>query len=195
MLWIYAIRIHEWIVIYIFPVLVRNVQYAINEVDQQVQAIAEGLAQVVPARLFFMLRWDELSTLVCGIPSCDLALLREATVYSDFTTDSPRAKHFWAVCVSFHVDIKMFKAILNALKVLCVFDCHVCIPEVYLTQHHIPVTRLWKWCQTQRGLSFCGPFYHMPVLVRVRHLSPRDLNSFKPFSTGLCGVVPGCRWH
>lgn len=25
-----------------------------------------------------------------------MALLREATVYSDFTTDSPRAKHFWA---------------------------------------------------------------------------------------------------
>ena len=81
--------------------LVRDRQYAINEIDRQVQAIAEGLAQIVPARLFFMLRWDEMSTLVCGIPNFDLALLREAAVYADFPANSARAKNFWAVCCLF----------------------------------------------------------------------------------------------
>merc|ERR1712048_891910 len=72
-----------------------RLRFAIDEMDVQIDAIRAGLAEMVPARLFFLLRWDEMAKKVCGTPIVDVQLLKDATVYTNCSASSPRVKHFW----------------------------------------------------------------------------------------------------
>jgi hypothetical protein len=71
-----------------------RLKFAISEIDAQVNAIRQGLAEIVPARLLFLLRWDELATAVCGLPIVDVELLKKATKHK-FDSNTRRAKSFW----------------------------------------------------------------------------------------------------
>jgi len=72
-----------------------RLNFAMQEFDKQIDAIRAGLAEIVPTRILFTLRWDTLCTLTCGIPEVDLQLLKDATVYKRWSAGSPAVKAFW----------------------------------------------------------------------------------------------------
>ena len=55
--------------------------FRLHEFDQQVAAVREGLARVVPVPLLSLFRGYELETMVCGSPDIPLALLKAVATY------------------------------------------------------------------------------------------------------------------
>lgn len=55
--------------------------FRLHEFDQQVAAVREGLARVVPVPLLSLFRGYELETMVCGSPDIPLALMKSVATY------------------------------------------------------------------------------------------------------------------
>ena len=67
----------------------------LNEGKIQIQAIRNGLEQVIPIGLLKLLSWNELEMLVCGKPILDVELLKENTLYSGCSENDELIKNFW----------------------------------------------------------------------------------------------------
>jgi len=55
--------------------------FRLHEFDDQVNAVREGLARVVPVPLLSLFSGYELETLVCGSPDIPLTLLKSVATY------------------------------------------------------------------------------------------------------------------
>nr|CAD7427832.1 unnamed protein product [Timema monikensis] len=57
--------------------------YRLHEFDEQVKAVKEGMARVVPVPLVSLFSGYELQTMVCGSPDIPLALLKSVATYKE----------------------------------------------------------------------------------------------------------------
>jgi len=71
--------------------------YKIAELAPQLNALAKGMAEIVPRCATSLFTWHELEKLVCGSPHFDLDFWREHTTYRGYTEDDPTIELFWQV--------------------------------------------------------------------------------------------------
>ena len=76
----------------------------LNEGKLQIQAIRNGLEQVIPSGLLRLLSWNELEMLVCGKPILDVELLKENTLYSGCSENDELIKNFWKCLEEFNAE-------------------------------------------------------------------------------------------
>ncbi|XP_054270101.1 E3 ubiquitin-protein ligase HERC2 isoform X2 [Macrosteles quadrilineatus] len=75
--------------------------YRLHEFDEQVVAVREGMAKVVPVPLLTLFSGYELETLVCGSPDIPLALLKSVATYKGVEASAPLVQWFWEVMEEF----------------------------------------------------------------------------------------------
>ncbi|XP_073987726.1 E3 ubiquitin-protein ligase HERC2 isoform X1 [Rhodnius prolixus] len=75
--------------------------YRLHEFDEQVQAVREGMAKVVPVPLLSLFSGYELETMVCGSPDIPLNLLKSVATYKGVDITSPLVQWFWEVMEEF----------------------------------------------------------------------------------------------
>ncbi|XP_063244096.1 E3 ubiquitin-protein ligase HERC2 isoform X2 [Bacillus rossius redtenbacheri] len=75
--------------------------YRLHEFDEQVQAVREGMARVVPVALLSLFGGYELQTMVCGSPDIPLALLKSVATYKGIDANAPLVQWFWEVMEEF----------------------------------------------------------------------------------------------
>ena len=78
------------------------VHMRLHEFDQQVQAMREGLAKVVPVPLLSLFTGPELETMVCGSQEISIGLLKSVTTYKGIEPTAPLVRWFWEVMESFN---------------------------------------------------------------------------------------------
>ena len=76
----------------------------LNEGNVQIQAVKNGLEQVIPIGLLKLLSWNELEMLVCGKPILDVELLKENTLYSGCSENDELIKNFWKCLEEFSAE-------------------------------------------------------------------------------------------
>ena len=76
-------------------------QYRLHEFDQQVAAVREGIAKVVPAPLLVFYSGIELETMVCGSPHIPVDSLKAITSYKNIDVNEPLVVWFWEVIEEF----------------------------------------------------------------------------------------------
>ncbi|XP_039287848.1 E3 ubiquitin-protein ligase HERC2 [Nilaparvata lugens] len=76
-------------------------QYRLHEFDEQVAAVREGMAKVVPVPLLTLFNGHELETMVCGSPDIPLNLLKSVATYKGIDVHSPLVQWFWEVMEEF----------------------------------------------------------------------------------------------
>jgi len=55
--------------------------FRLHEFDEQVAAVREGMAKVIPVPLLSLFSGYELETMVCGSPDIPLSLLKSVATY------------------------------------------------------------------------------------------------------------------
>ncbi|XP_075228227.1 E3 ubiquitin-protein ligase HERC2 isoform X3 [Lycorma delicatula] len=76
-------------------------QYRLHEFDEQVVAVREGMAKVIPVPLLTLFSGYELETMVCGSPDIPLNLLKSVATYKGVDVHSPLVQWFWDVMEEF----------------------------------------------------------------------------------------------
>ncbi|XP_068449209.1 E3 ubiquitin-protein ligase HERC2 isoform X1 [Clinocottus analis] len=77
------------------------INYRLHEFDEQVSAVREGMARVVPVPLLSLFTGYELETMVCGSPDIPLHLLKSVATYKGVEPTSSLIQWFWEVMESF----------------------------------------------------------------------------------------------
>uniref|UniRef100_A0A3B3QN49 E3 ubiquitin-protein ligase HERC2 n=1 Tax=Paramormyrops kingsleyae TaxID=1676925 RepID=A0A3B3QN49_9TELE len=78
------------------------INYRLHEFDEQVSAVREGMARVVPVPLLSLFTGYELETMqVCGSPDIPLHLLKSVATYKGVEPTVPLIQWFWEVMESF----------------------------------------------------------------------------------------------
>ncbi|XP_076870833.1 LOW QUALITY PROTEIN: E3 ubiquitin-protein ligase HERC2 [Brachyhypopomus gauderio] len=77
------------------------ISYRLHEFDEQVAAVREGMARVVPVPLLSLFTGYELETMVCGSPDIPLHLLKSVATYKGVEPTAPLIQWFWEVMESF----------------------------------------------------------------------------------------------
>ncbi|XP_046386640.1 E3 ubiquitin-protein ligase HERC2 isoform X3 [Ischnura elegans] len=75
--------------------------YRLHEFDEQVAAVREGMARVVPVPLLSLFSGYELETMVCGSPDIPLSLLKSVATYKGVDGNAPLVQWFWDVMEEF----------------------------------------------------------------------------------------------
>ena len=72
--------------------------FRLNEYQVQLNAVKRGLSPMIPSRLLPMFSWQELESIVCGVPDVDVEFLHSRTKYVGgvLMTDT-HIKYFWDV--------------------------------------------------------------------------------------------------
>ncbi|MBN3299656.1 HERC2 ligase, partial [Amia calva] len=73
----------------------------LHEFDEQMSAVREGMARVVPVPLLSLFTGYELETMVCGSPDIPLHLLKSVATYKGVEPTSSLVQWFWEVMESF----------------------------------------------------------------------------------------------
>ena len=76
-------------------------QYRLQEFDQQVAAVREGIARVVPVPLLIFYSGLELETMICGSPHIPVDSLKAITSYKNIDANEPLVGWFWEVIEEF----------------------------------------------------------------------------------------------
>ncbi|GAB1292151.1 E3 ubiquitin-protein ligase HERC2 [Apodemus speciosus] len=77
------------------------INYRLHEFDEQVAAVREGMARVVPVPLLSLFTGYELETMVCGSPDIPLHLLKSVATYKGVEPSASLVQWFWEVMESF----------------------------------------------------------------------------------------------
>ncbi|XP_060089857.1 E3 ubiquitin-protein ligase HERC2 isoform X3 [Heteronotia binoei] len=77
------------------------INYRLHEFDEQVTAVREGMARVVPVPLLSLFTGYELETMVCGSPDIPLHLLKSVATYKGIEPTASLIQWFWEVMESF----------------------------------------------------------------------------------------------
>ncbi|XP_013403036.1 E3 ubiquitin-protein ligase HECTD3 isoform X2 [Lingula anatina] len=72
-----------------------------NECEEQVAALREGLLSVVPQAVLDLLTWQELEKRICGDPEITVEALRKTTHYEDLEQNDSRVKYLWEALGNF----------------------------------------------------------------------------------------------
>ncbi|XP_049844846.1 E3 ubiquitin-protein ligase HERC2 [Schistocerca gregaria] len=75
--------------------------YRLHEFDEQVKAVREGMAKVIPVPLLSLFSGYELETMVCGSPDIPLTLLKSVATYKGEDANSLLIQWFWEVMEEF----------------------------------------------------------------------------------------------
>ncbi|XP_023713900.1 E3 ubiquitin-protein ligase HERC2 [Cryptotermes secundus] len=75
--------------------------YRLHEFDEQVAAVREGMAKVIPVPLLSLFSGYELETMVCGSPDIPLNLLKSVATYKGIDANSSLIQWFWDVMEEF----------------------------------------------------------------------------------------------
>nr|XP_032812660.1 E3 ubiquitin-protein ligase HERC2 isoform X4 [Petromyzon marinus] len=75
--------------------------YRLHEFDEQVAAVREGMARVIPVPLLSLFTGYELETMICGSPDIPLHLLKSVAVYKGIELSAPLIVWFWEVMEAF----------------------------------------------------------------------------------------------
>ncbi|XP_023218340.1 E3 ubiquitin-protein ligase HERC2-like isoform X1 [Centruroides sculpturatus] len=75
--------------------------YRLHEFDEQVAAVREGMAKVIPVPLLSLFTGYELETMVCGSPDIPIQLLKAVATYKGIESDAPLVRWFWEVMEEF----------------------------------------------------------------------------------------------
>ncbi|XP_022244118.1 E3 ubiquitin-protein ligase HERC2-like isoform X2 [Limulus polyphemus] len=75
--------------------------YRLNEFDEQVAAVREGMARIIPVPLLSLFTGYELETMVCGNPDIPIHLLKAVATYKGVESDSQLVHWFWEVMEEF----------------------------------------------------------------------------------------------
>ena len=73
----------------------------LHEFDQQVAAMREGMARVIPVPMLSLFTGPELETMACGSREISVNLLQSVTTYKGIDPGSPLVCWFWQVMESF----------------------------------------------------------------------------------------------
>ncbi len=76
-------------------------EYRLHEFDQQVAAVREGMAKVVPVPLLVFYSAIELETMVCGSSDINLDSLKAITSYKNVDINEPIVNWFWEIMEEF----------------------------------------------------------------------------------------------
>ena len=80
--------------------LVKKVR--MKESEKQINAIKDGLFQVVPSQVMALMTWQELEEKVCGSPEIPIDVLKQSARYEyDLNEKSPRVRLMWQALESF----------------------------------------------------------------------------------------------
>lgn len=71
--------------------------YRLHEFDEQVKAVRDGIARVIPVPLLALFSASELETLVCGSPDIPINALRASATYKGIEPTAPLVIWFWEV--------------------------------------------------------------------------------------------------
>uniref|UniRef100_A0A2K5I758 HECT domain-containing protein n=1 Tax=Colobus angolensis palliatus TaxID=336983 RepID=A0A2K5I758_COLAP len=77
------------------------INYRLHEFDEQVAAVREGMARIVPVPLLSLFTGYELETMVCGSPDIPLHLLKLVATYKGVEPSASLIQWFWEVMESF----------------------------------------------------------------------------------------------
>lgn len=73
-----------------------------KESEKQINAIKEGLCQVVPSQVLSLMTWHELEDKICGSPEIPIDKLKQSARYeADLNEKSPRVRLMWQALESF----------------------------------------------------------------------------------------------
>jgi len=72
-----------------------------QEFDVQLNALARGMAEIIPRCAVSLFTWHELEKLVCGSPDFDIDFWREHTTYRGYSEEDLTIQLFWKVLGSF----------------------------------------------------------------------------------------------
>lgn len=75
--------------------------FRLHEFDEQVAAVREGMARVIPVPMLSLFTGYELETMVCGSPDIPINLLKAVATYKGVELDSPLIQWFWDVMEEF----------------------------------------------------------------------------------------------
>ncbi|XP_074649618.1 E3 ubiquitin-protein ligase HERC2-like [Tubulanus polymorphus] len=75
--------------------------YRLQEFDDQVRWVREGMAKVVPVPLLSLFTGYELETMVCGSPDIPLNLLKSVATYKGIDVNAALVQWFWEVMEEF----------------------------------------------------------------------------------------------
>ncbi|KAK7864133.1 hypothetical protein R5R35_007650 [Gryllus longicercus] len=75
--------------------------YRLHEFDEQVAAVREGMARVIPVPLLSLFSGYELETMVCGSPDIPLNLLKSVATYKGVDANAALIVWFWEVMEEF----------------------------------------------------------------------------------------------
>ena len=76
--------------------------FRLNEFDQQVKAVREGMSHLVPVPLLQVFTGPEIETMVCGSHDIPIDLLKSVTTYKGIEPHAPLVRWFWEVMESFN---------------------------------------------------------------------------------------------
>ncbi|MEE6507642.1 hypothetical protein FKM82_027611 [Ascaphus truei] len=77
------------------------INYRLHEFDEQVAAVREGMARIVPVPLLSLFTGYEIETMVCGSPDIPLHLLKSVATYKGIEPTASLIQWFWEVMESF----------------------------------------------------------------------------------------------
>ncbi|XP_052278368.1 E3 ubiquitin-protein ligase HERC2-like [Dreissena polymorpha] len=72
-------------------------EYRLEEFDEQVCWVREGISKVIPVPLLSLFTGLELETMVCGSPDIPLTLLKSVATYKGVDVGAPLVQWFWEV--------------------------------------------------------------------------------------------------
>ncbi|CAB3375688.1 Hypothetical predicted protein [Cloeon dipterum] len=75
--------------------------YRLHEFDEQVKAVRQGMAKVIPVPLLTLFSGYELETMVCGSPDIPLPLLKSVATYKGIDANASLVTWFWEVLEEF----------------------------------------------------------------------------------------------
>nr|XP_014345328.1 PREDICTED: probable E3 ubiquitin-protein ligase HERC1 [Latimeria chalumnae] len=79
----------------------RVIEYRLHEMDQQVRAVREGMASIIPVPLLSLLTEEQLERLVCGVPEVSVAMLKSIVRYRDADESLPLIGWLWQTLQEF----------------------------------------------------------------------------------------------
>eukprot|EP01129_Flabellula_baltica_P002653 TRINITY_DN1246_c0_g1_i2.p1 TRINITY_DN1246_c0_g1~~TRINITY_DN1246_c0_g1_i2.p1 ORF type:complete len:3131 (-),score=718.92 TRINITY_DN1246_c0_g1_i2:9-8252(-) len=73
----------------------KAIEYKLKEGTEQINAIKQGIGNVILLSSLSLFSWRELEYIVCGSPHVDFEQLQQYTVYEGVSRDDPHIEYFW----------------------------------------------------------------------------------------------------
>lgn len=78
--------------------------FRLAEMTAVAAAVRRGLCTQVPQGVLKLMRWDSLERRVCGNPEVDVALLRSANDYENYSDSDQQIRWFWEILSEFSLE-------------------------------------------------------------------------------------------